>query len=49
VLEYLEASANVQRVGKRLYIGDADINTVTVDRALRRFLQVRSSRSTTSR
>jgi uncharacterized membrane protein len=49
VLEYLEASANVQRVGKALYIGDADINAVTVDRALRRFLQARSSRSTTSR
>jgi hypothetical protein len=49
VAEYLEASANVQRVGKRLYIGDADINTVTVDRALARLLQSPSSRSTTSR
>ena len=45
---YLEAAALAQEVGKRLYIGDADINLVTVQRALARVSQTRS-RSTTSR
>jgi hypothetical protein len=45
---YLEAAALAQGVGKRLYIGDADINLVTVQRALERVTQTRS-RSTTSR
>ncbi|MDX6478113.1 MAG: hypothetical protein QOG29_700 [Gaiellaceae bacterium] len=45
---YLEAAALAQGVGKRLYIGDADINLVTVQRALEREAQTRS-RSTTSR
>jgi hypothetical protein len=45
---YLEAAALAQGVGKRLYIGDADINLVTVQRALERVGQTRL-RSTTSR
>ena len=45
---YLEAAALAQGVGKRLYIGDADVNLVTVQLALARLGQTRS-RSTTSR
>jgi hypothetical protein len=48
VAGYLEAAALAQRVGKRLYIGDADVNLVTVQRALEQLGQSRS-RSTTSR
>ena len=33
---YLEETRAVQLVGKSLYIGDADVNVDTVDRALRR-------------
>jgi hypothetical protein len=33
---FLEASRRAQLVGKALYIGDADVNLVTVDRALAR-------------
>jgi hypothetical protein len=48
VAGYLEAAVLAQGVGKRLYIGDADVNLVTVQRALERLDQTRS-RSTTSR
>jgi hypothetical protein len=33
---FLEQARAVQLVGKSLYIGDADVNLVTVDRALAR-------------
>jgi hypothetical protein len=50
VAGYLEAAALAQDVGKRLYIGDADVNLVTVQQALERLLVGQSrSRSTTSR
>jgi hypothetical protein len=45
VAGYLRAAVLAQGVGKRLYIGDADVNLVTLQRAL---AQTRS-RSTTSR
>ena len=48
VAGYLRAATLAQGVGKRLYIGDADINMVTVKQARKRLAQTRS-RSTTSR
>lgn len=48
VAGYLQAARLAQGVGKRLYIGDADVNMITVKQALRRLGQTRS-RSTTSR
>ncbi len=45
---YLQAAELAQSVGKRLFIGDADINLVTVQQARKRLAQERS-RSTTSR
>ncbi len=45
---YLKSAELAEGVGKRLYIGDADINLVTVQRARKRLAQTRS-RSTTSR
>jgi hypothetical protein len=45
---YLAAAELAEDVGKRLYIGDADINLVTVQQARKRLAQERS-RSTTSR
>lgn len=45
---YLKSAELAEGVGKRLYIGDADINLVTVQRARKRLAQERS-RSTTSR
>jgi Dolichyl-phosphate-mannose-protein mannosyltransferase len=53
---YLDAAERVQLVGKRLYMGDADVNIVTVRLAVRRLVRLgyepppaASSRSTTSR
>jgi hypothetical protein len=48
VAGYLRAAELAQGVGKHLYIGDADVNMITVQRALERLAQTRS-RSTTSR
>jgi hypothetical protein len=49
VAGYLKAAVLAQGVGKRLYIGDADVNLVTVQRALARLQAQTRSRSTTSR
>jgi hypothetical protein len=38
---FLEQARAVQLVGKSLYIGDADVNLVTVDRALARLARER--------
>ena len=47
---YLELSAEAMRIGKSLYIGDADINAVTVSRATERLDDYESrSLSTSSR
>jgi len=45
---YLKSAELAEGVGKRLYIGDADINLVTVQQARKRLAHTRS-RSTTSR